>query len=172
MSQRVLTHPHLKERIYFSCIYFSNDAEASTSQKVLKHPRPKERIYFSCIYFSTVLKHVSTSHASTYHASTSHTSTCIHISAFRVHLGLRPKVREGAPPASSHWDVGPILLRPPRHRGTRILPPEPLDEPAVPRLLGETQAKKPAVRHPRVGGGGVWEEQPVQSSRQVVMRQC
>ena len=46
------SNPDLKERIYFSCIYFSNDAEASPSQKVLKHPRLKERIYFSCIYFS------------------------------------------------------------------------------------------------------------------------
>ena len=39
------SNPDLKERIYFSCIYFSNDAEASPSQKVLNHPRLKERIF-------------------------------------------------------------------------------------------------------------------------------
>ena len=63
-------------------------------------------------------------------------------------------------------------LRPPAHRGAGFRTLQQLQEPPVPRAAAEPQAGPPVVGHPRRGHLGVRQEEPVVSSRQVVMQQC
>ena len=94
------------------------------------------------------------------------------MNAFGPLLRRRDERRKRRPPVVEHRQVG-LQLRAPPESGARVRPrPHQAEEPAVAGALREAEAGPAVVAHPRVGDGGVREEEPVISSRQVVMQQC